>query len=405
MTYFDDYKPTKLKQVLFFLFDTSSNMQGSKIDIANTFIRKFVTSDYLAESASDIDLKTTCLTYSNVCQWVTPELVSVKDFKWNDIVTDGGQSNFGEACFALNEKLFSREFLQSSFYYPVIILLSDGKTSDDYMSGIEQLKKNKNFAYATKLALAIGDDANKDVLAKFTGDTEKVVPICTTKHLNKLILIFSFYMGYLYKNCSPLMIAAKYGGKEVVAQILESGANINAKSIIYTAAGNVGLTPLMAVVKDNDKELAELLINHGADVNAISSGSRGGQTVLMIASEHNSKETMELLIKHGANVNAKTKWRSYEDCTALMFASWYKSKATAELLIEKGADVNAIRNDGMTSLMFAAWQNATEIVKLLLKHGADINIADNKNRTALDIAADKKYAKESAELLFKALPK
>ena len=78
--------------------------------------------------------------------------------------------------------------------------------------------------------MAIGNDADKDVLAKFTGDTEKVVSLYITEELDKLIWIFSLYVGYFYKNCSPLMIAVKYGGKEFVEPMLGSGANVNAKN-------------------------------------------------------------------------------------------------------------------------------------------------------------------------------
>ena len=374
MTLLNDYIPAKSKQVLFFLVDTSESMQGSKIDIANTFIRNFVTSDYLAKPASDIDLKIACLTYSCDCKWFFPVPLSPEDFNWNDAVSDGSNSALSSACFELNKKILPSGFLQDSSYYPVIVLLSDGKFSDDYKSGIEQLKRNRNFECATKLALAIGENANKEVLAEFTGDTEKVVPISATKNLDKLIWICSFYVGCFYKNCTPLMIAVKYGGKEVVEPILESGADVNSKSSLYNSAGDEWLTPLMVATKDNEKELAELLIEHGADVNAISSGHRGGQTALMIAAEYNSKEVAELLIEHGADVNDKTKWRAYEGCTALMFAAWYKSKEMAELLIKKGADVNAARNDGKTALLFASTQNANEIMKLLIEYGADNSI-------------------------------
>lgn len=378
MGFLDDYEPLKERQVLFFLLDTSESMQGTKIDIANTFIRNFITSDYLAKSTEKFDLKIICLAYSTTCKWLSPTPVSLEDFKWNDIASDAGSSNLGEVCLELNEKILSGGFLHDSTYYPVFILVSDGKVSDNYMSGIEQLKKNRDFDYATKLALAIGNDADKNVLAEFTGDTEKVVHICTTKDFDELIWIFSLYAGrfsFVYKNCSPLMIAAMYCGKEVVEPILESGANVNSKSSLYNTAGYEWVTPLMAATKNNNKELAELLINYGADVNAISSGSRGGQTALMIAAEHNSKETAELLIEHGADVNAKTKWRTYEDCTALMFAAWYEAKETAEVLIKNGADVNAARNDRQTALMFAKRQNAKEIVKLLVEHGAVTKLA------------------------------
>ena len=402
MEIFENREPPLMRQqVCFFLVDTSGSMQGTKIDIANKAIKKLLDSDNFTKAEkSDINLKIACLTFSSSCQWLSPVPVSVKDFTWNNIISDGRDSDLDTVFFELNEKMYSKKFLhcEAGSFYPFIILLSDGQDSSDYTSNLEKLKNNRWFKYATKLAFAIGDDANKNVLADFTGDKEKVIPIYTTKDLDKLTWISSFYAGYFCKNCTPLMIAVKYGGKELVKLLLESGANINAKSF-FSGVYIEGFTSLMEAAKHNDKEIAELLIKYGADVNAKCSGHHAYQNVLMIAAEHNSKEVAELLIHHGADVNEKTTWCSYSDCTALMFAAWYRATETAELLIKYGADINAARNDGRTALMFAAWQNKVEIVKQLLEHGADITMTDKDGRTALMIATDKVYAKEAAKLL------
>ncbi len=401
MSFVENYKTVKYQQILFLLVDTSSTMNGTKIDIANQAIRKLLDSDnFIKAEESDIDLKIACLTFSNSSQWQFPEPVFIKDFTWNDIIPDDGDSDLGSAFFELNKKLSSEKFLrsESGSFYPIIILLSDGQNSSDYKSSLEKLKKARDFNYATKLAFAIGEDADKDVLADFTGDKEKVIPICTTKDLDKLIWISSFYAGYFYKNCTPLMIAVKYGGKELVQLLLEAGANANAESF-FSGSYVEGFTPLMEAAKNNYKETAELLIQYGADINAKCSGHHAGQNVLMIAAEHNSKEVAELLIQHGADVNVKTEWCSYSACTALMFAAWYGTTETAELLIKYGADINAARNDGRTALMFAALQNKVESVKLLLEHGADTTITDKNGCTALMIANEKEYAKETAKLL------
>lgn len=395
----------KRQQVCYFLVDASISMYGSKISIVNNLMHAFVNSDEFAKSdTSEFELKIACLIYSSDCQWTHPEPISIKDFKWNDITCDGGFSGLGVACFELEEKIHS-QCAHTPCIPPTIFLISDGEPSDDYMFAMIKLRNNMMFECATKFAFAIGEDANKDVLATFTGDKEKVVSINSSENLYKLVGICSKYVGevsYVYKYCSPLMIAVQYDAKESVELLLESGVNIDSESCLYGGLGyNEVFTPLMEVTKHNKKELAEILIKYGADVNAKkSSFYHAGQTVLMIAAEHNSKETAELLITHGANVNKKTNWCSYEDCTALMFAAWYNAKETAELLVKHGADVNAVRNDGRTALMFAAWKNAKDIVKLLIAHGADIKVKDKYGCTALDIAASKEYAKETAELLY-----
>ena len=65
--------------------------------------------------------------------------------------------------------------------------MSDGEPTDDYESGLAKLKENKWFKYAIKVAVAIGDDANKDVLAQFTGNIEAVITVHTPEALKKWI--------------------------------------------------------------------------------------------------------------------------------------------------------------------------------------------------------------------------
>jgi hypothetical protein len=70
-------------------------------------------------------------------------------------------------------------------------LLSDGEPTDDFDGGLEELKKNNWFKQAIKVAVAIGDDANQDILAKFTGSKESVLEVHNAKMLKKMIRFVS----------------------------------------------------------------------------------------------------------------------------------------------------------------------------------------------------------------------
>ena len=65
--------------------------------------------------------------------------------------------------------------------------MSDGEPTDDFESDLAKLKDNNWFKYAIKVAVAIGDDANKEVLAKFTGTIEAVISVHTPEALKKWI--------------------------------------------------------------------------------------------------------------------------------------------------------------------------------------------------------------------------
>lgn len=188
MGMFDDVEGiVKRQMVLFFVIDTSGSMQGTKIGAVNTAIRE-VLPELKDAGGSDVDLKVACLTFSSGCEWMYPSPVASDSFQWNNVVADGC-TDLGEACKELSEKLSKNGFLKapSGSVAPAIFLMSDGEPTDDYESGLAKLKENKWFKYAIKVAVAIGDDANKDVLAQFTGNIEAVITVHTPEALKKWI--------------------------------------------------------------------------------------------------------------------------------------------------------------------------------------------------------------------------
>ncbi len=188
MAMFDDVEGiVKRQMVLFWVVDTSGSMQGKKIGAVNTAIRE-VLPELKDAGGSDVDLKVACLTFSSGCEWLYPTPLASESFQWTNMEADG-VTDLGEACQELNRKLSRNGFLKapSASVAPVIILMSDGEPTDDFESGLNVLKQNNWFKYAIKVAVAIGDDANKDVLAKFTGNIEAVSEAHKPEDLKKWI--------------------------------------------------------------------------------------------------------------------------------------------------------------------------------------------------------------------------
>ena len=76
-------------------------------------------------------------------------------------------------------------------FAPAIFLLSDGEPTDEYSSELSKLMENNWFKKAIKVAVAIGEDANKAVLAEFTGNKEAVLTVHTPEALTKMIRFVS----------------------------------------------------------------------------------------------------------------------------------------------------------------------------------------------------------------------
>lgn len=180
--------------VLFFIVDTSGSMDGEKIGAVNTAIREVVPEimDISNENA-DALIKIAVLEFSSGVKWLTPNgPVDSNDYRWTNLDA-AGTTDFGAACKALNEKLSTKAFMAEATgsFAPAIFLLSDGEPTDNWQPELDKLKQNNWFKAGIKVALAIGEDADKDVLKTFTGSIETVLEVHNKAMLMKMIKFVS----------------------------------------------------------------------------------------------------------------------------------------------------------------------------------------------------------------------
>ena len=179
--------------VLFFMVDTSGSMEGAKIGTLNAAIEDVIPEiRSISEENADAQIKVAVLEFSSGAKWLTPAPIEVSDYSWNYLNADG-VTDFGAACRELNDKLSRNVFMNdvAGSFAPAIFLLSDGEPTDDYKGALDNLKSNNWFKAAIKAAVAIGDDANKDVLKEFTGSSESVLTVHSPEALKKLIRFVS----------------------------------------------------------------------------------------------------------------------------------------------------------------------------------------------------------------------
>ena len=74
-------------------------------------------------------------------------------------------------------------------FAPVIFLMTDGYPSDEYKEGLEALSNNSWYKFGLKAALGIGNEANDDMLAEFTGSKDTVVHAYSGNQLAQMIKI------------------------------------------------------------------------------------------------------------------------------------------------------------------------------------------------------------------------
>lgn len=193
MSLLDKVTPSPRKiMTLSYIVDTSGSMTGEKIGSVNAAMEEAITIDLpeISIANDDAEIRVAIMQFSSGCSWITPASgpVGVGDVIWNDLDA-GGLTDLGAACVELDKKLSRNEFLESQTgaYAPVILLFSDGGPTDDWEKGLNQLKKNNWFKHAIKIAIAIGEDADKTVLAAFTGSSESVISVNDKNTLRTLI--------------------------------------------------------------------------------------------------------------------------------------------------------------------------------------------------------------------------
>ena len=171
---------------------------------------------------------------------------------------------------------------------------------------------------------------------------------------------------------SPKVIDNKLSSLDLIALLLDKGANVNAqlkKQQPYRVKLDrgddtmlsTGTTPLLRAAKAGDVPAMRLLLAKGADPKL---ATRAGITPLMAAAGLGSKE---------------------EDTTGR-----FKTEADAiesiKLCLDAGVDINATNGQGQTALHAAALKGYNKVVQFLADHGASLNAKDKQGKTPLDAA-------------------
>nr|XP_057934086.1 ankyrin-3-like isoform X3 [Doryrhamphus excisus] len=176
--------------------------------------------------------------------------------------------------------------------------------------------------------------------------------------------------------------AARAGNLEKALDYLKNGVDIN-------ICNQNGLNALHLASKEGHVEVVAELLQQGANVDAAT--KQKGNTALHIASLAGQTEVVKELVSHGANINAQ----SQNGFTPLYMAAQENHLDVVQFLLDHGASQSIATEDGFTPLAVALQQGHDQVVSLLLEN-------DTKGKVrlpALHIAARKDDTKAAALLL------
>lgn len=177
--------------VIFFLIDTSGSMKGKKMGELNTVMEELIP-EIRRVGEADTEVKVAVLTFSTDVRWMYSTPIPIEDFEWVRLRANGVTS-MGAAFKELSLRMSRNSFLNSPSlsFAPVIFLMTDGYPSDDYREGLKELQSNSWYKFGLKAALGIGNEANDDVLAEFTGSKDTVVHAYSGGQLAQMIKIIA----------------------------------------------------------------------------------------------------------------------------------------------------------------------------------------------------------------------
>ncbi|MGC9469178.1 MAG: vWA domain-containing protein [Anaerolineae bacterium] len=152
--------------------DCSGSMKtDGKIQALNVAIREAIPHmQKVASENPNAQVLVRAIKFSSGAQWHISQPTPVEDFKWEDLQADG-VTDMGKALSMVADQLKIPPMTDRALP-PVLVLISDGQPTDNFEKGLKELMEQPWGKKAVRISIAIGSDADYDVLQKFIGHPE-----------------------------------------------------------------------------------------------------------------------------------------------------------------------------------------------------------------------------------------
>jgi uncharacterized protein YegL len=163
-------EPKKLPVIL--LLDVSGSMDGKKIEsLYDATIGMIET--FKAAQAKEQSIDIAIITFGSSVELHT-QYTPVKDFNGISKFVASGMTPMGTALKMAKDMLEDKNVTPSRIYKPAVVLVSDGAPNDDWEGPMDRFIKEGRSSKCQRFAVAIGTDADIDVLKRFTVNPDNV---------------------------------------------------------------------------------------------------------------------------------------------------------------------------------------------------------------------------------------
>jgi uncharacterized protein YegL len=174
---------------IIFLLDCSSSMAGQKIGTLNAAMREAVADLQKIDSAPDTygKIQFRAIAFAQGAWWHVQDATDMQKTTWTDLPANGN-TDLGAALALLNTALVP-DSLGIYLLPPVLVLVSDGQPNDNWTARLAELKKNRYWKHCVRIAIAIGDDAERKPLEAFIDwdpKDERTAPLLEAHNASQL---------------------------------------------------------------------------------------------------------------------------------------------------------------------------------------------------------------------------
>jgi uncharacterized protein YegL len=198
---------------MIWLLDCSGSMaEGGKIEALNNAIREVIPAvKKAAEGNPEVQFYVRAIKFSSGASWHIANPTPLNEFRWVDLTAEG-ETDLGQALALLAQEL-DRLPRDARLLPPQIVLISDGKPTDDWRGGLQALLNTPWGKRAIRQAIAIGQDADHETLRRFTDNPERSV--LRADNAEQLVRYFRYV---------STSVAASAPGKEPAPVSVETGS-------------------------------------------------------------------------------------------------------------------------------------------------------------------------------------
>jgi uncharacterized protein YegL len=155
---------------VYLLLDVSGSMGGVKINNLNEATDEMIRT-MADEEKMEVEILISVITFGNDADVHLPA-TSASQVEWSNL-NASGMTAMGAALIKAKEMIEDKEITPSRAYRPTIVLVSDGQPNDTgWERAMDDFINTGRSKKCDRMAMAIGSDADENVLKRFIDGTE-----------------------------------------------------------------------------------------------------------------------------------------------------------------------------------------------------------------------------------------